>query len=93
MEADFNAANKIIFGQRTLQNARRYRLMPDEIFSEKQRMADNGILAKVLFYDISRQLPALASVDVENCYDRVAHAITSLISGHSELHSPRLFRC
>ena len=82
MEADFNAANKIIFGQRMLDNVRRYKLMPDEIFSEKQRMAEDGILSKVLFYDISRQLRApagLASVDAANCYDRVAHAVVSLV--------------
>ena len=82
MEADFNAANKIIFGQRMLQNARKYKLIPNEIFSKKQRMADDGILSKILFYDISRQLrmPAtLASVDAANCYDRVTHAIASLV--------------
>ena len=55
--------------------------MPEEIFSERQRMAEDGILAKGLFYNISRQLrapAALASVDAANCYDRVAHAIASL---------------
>ena len=82
MEADFNAANKIIFGQRMMNNVRKYKIMPDEIFSEKQRMAEDGILSKTLFYDISRQLrapAALASVDAANCYDRVAHAIASLV--------------
>ena len=56
--------------------------MPDEIFSEKQRMAEDGILSKVLFYDISRQLKApagLASIDAAKCYDRVAHAVASLV--------------
>eukprot|EP00804_Cyclotella_cryptica_P016228 CCRYP_005722-RA/>CCRYP_005722-RA protein AED:0.48 eAED:-0.79 QI:0/-1/0/1/-1/1/1/0/198 len=88
MEADFNAANKILFGQRILDQVRKYRLMPEEIFSERQRMAEDGILAKVLFYDISRQLrapAALASVDAANCYDRVAHAVAS--------HSISSFRC
>ena len=82
MEADFNAANKIIYGERLMDNVRKYKLMPDEIFSEKARMADDGALAKVLFYDIVRQLrrPAgLASVDAANCYDRVAHAIASMV--------------
>eukprot|EP00804_Cyclotella_cryptica_P001408 CCRYP_003664-RA/>CCRYP_003664-RA protein AED:0.86 eAED:-0.58 QI:0/-1/0/1/-1/1/1/0/232 len=82
MEADFNAANKILFGRRMLDNVRQYSLMPEEIFSERQRMAEDGILAKVLFYDISRQLrapAALASVDAANCYDRVAHAVASLV--------------
>ncbi len=34
MEADFNATNKTIYGIRMLANARKYRLMPEEVFSE-----------------------------------------------------------
>ena len=78
MEADFNATNKIIYGERMLDNARKYKLSPDEIYSEKQRMADGSAVSKILFYDVVRQLkrPAgLASVDAAYCYDRVAHAI------------------
>ena len=55
MEADFNAVNKIIYGQRMMGNVRRYDMMPDEVFSEKNRTADDGTLSKVLFYDIVRQ--------------------------------------
>ena len=65
-----------------LDKTRQYQLMPGDIFSKKGCMADEGGLAKVLFYDISRQLripAALASVDAANCYDRVAHAIASLL--------------
>ena len=82
MEADFNCANKILFGGRMLDNVRHHSWMPDEIFSEKHRMAEDGTLAKVLFYDLVRQSrrPAgLSSVDADNCYDRIAHAITSLV--------------
>jgi hypothetical protein len=56
--------------------------MPEEIFSEKNCMADKGTLCKTLFYDITRQArvpAAIASVDALNCYDRIAHAIASLI--------------
>jgi hypothetical protein len=49
MEADFNAANKIIFGIRMLDKVREYNLMPEEIFSKKHRMAGDGALAKILF--------------------------------------------
>jgi hypothetical protein len=45
-------------------------------------MADDGTLTKVLAYDIIKQTrrPAgIASVDVDNCYDRIVHAITSLV--------------
>ena len=55
MEADFDAANKIVYGNWMLANARKYKLMPEDIFSERNRMADDGGLAKVLFYDIVRQ--------------------------------------
>jgi len=81
MEADFNATNKIEYGVRMLSNVRKYRLMPDEIYSERNRLADDGTLSKVIFYDIVRQLrrPAcLAAVDADNCYDRISHPIASL---------------
>ena len=82
MEADFNATNKIVYRDRMMQNARKHNLMPEETFSEKHRMADNGTLCKTLFYDITRQAQvpaAIASVDASNCYDRIAHAIASLV--------------
>jgi len=82
MEADFNATNKIIYGQRMLQQARKYKLVPEEIYSERNRLADDGTLAKVLFYDIVRQTrcPAgIGAVDADNCYDRIAHPIASMV--------------
>lgn len=82
MEADFNCVNKIIYGNRMLTNVRKFGLMPDEIFSERNRTAEEGSLTKVLFYDITRQsrlAAGISSVDADNCYDRVAHAIASLV--------------
>ena len=58
-----------------LDNARGYNLIPEEIFSEQNRTADDVGLAKTLFYDIARQTrtpAAIASVDASNCYDRIA---------------------
>ena len=75
MEADFNCANKIIYGTRMLNNVRKYGFMPDEVFSERNRMAEEGSLSKVLFYDIVRQSrlsAGISSVDADNCYDRVS---------------------
>ena len=82
MEADFNFANKMIYGVRMLDNVREHGFMPEEIFSEKNRMANDGSFAKVLTYDIGRQLRvpfALSSVDAAQCYDSIAHAIASLV--------------
>jgi hypothetical protein len=45
-------------------------------------MADNGTLCKTLFYNITRQArvpAAIASVNASNCYDRIAHAMASMI--------------
>ena len=81
MEADFNFSNKMIYGVRMMDNARKHGLMPEEIYSEKNKMADDGTLAKVLFFDIARQTQlsaGLSSVDAANCYDAVAHVIASL---------------
>jgi hypothetical protein len=81
-EADFNATNKIINGGQMLKNTRKYKQMLEEIFSKKKRMAGNGTLCKTLFYDIAQQArvaAAIALVDMSNCYDRIAHAMASLI--------------
>ena len=82
METDFNSINREIYGNRMMENVRRHNYMPEEIYSERGKMVDDGSLAKVLFYDISRQSiisTAIASVNAANCYDSVTHAIASLV--------------
>ena len=82
MEADFNAMNKEVQGIRMLDNARRYKLIPEEIFSKQNCTADDGGLAKTLFYDIAHQTStpaAIASMDASNCYNRIVHVMASLI--------------
>jgi hypothetical protein len=82
MEADFNCITKILFGYHLLWNVRRYGFMPDEIFSKQHWIAEDGTLAKVLFYDIVRQTrfsACISSVDADNCYNRVLHAIALLL--------------
>jgi hypothetical protein len=82
MEGDFNVANKMVYSVRMLNNARDHNLMPEEILSKKNRMADDGMLRKTLFYNITRQarIPAaIALVDASNCYDRMAHAMALMV--------------
>jgi hypothetical protein len=65
-----------------LANVRKYNPMPEEVYSERNRLADDGTLSKVLFYDIVQQLrrPAgLASVDADNCYDQILHPMASMV--------------
>jgi hypothetical protein len=53
MEGDFNATNKIVYGSRMIYTAQGHHLIPEDIFSKKNRMADDGTLCKTLFYDIT----------------------------------------
>ena len=65
-----------------LENARNYGFIPEEVYSERSKTADDGTLAKMLFQDVVRQTrltAGLASVDAANFYDSVAHAIASLV--------------
>ena len=82
IETDFNATNKIIYDNRMLEKVREHALMPDDIFSKQNRMADDGTLSKTLFCDLARQArapAAITSVDTSNCYNRIAHAMASLV--------------
>jgi hypothetical protein len=82
MDTNFDATNKVVYGVRMLANVRKYKLMPEEVYSERNSLANDGTLSKVLFYDIVRQLrrPAgLASVDADNCYDCIAHPMASIV--------------
>jgi hypothetical protein len=56
--------------------------MPEEIFSKRNWMADNRTLCKTLFCNLARQArapAAIASVDASNYYDRIVHAMASLV--------------
>jgi hypothetical protein len=82
MEADSNCTTKTVFGIQMLEQARSNNLVPKEVFSKHNKMADDGTLTKVLTYDIihqTRHSAGIASVDADNCYDRIAHTITSLV--------------
>ncbi len=65
-----------------LKNVRDHNLMPEEIFSKKNWMADNGTLCTTLFYNITQQacIPAaIALVDASNCNDKIAHTMALLV--------------
>jgi hypothetical protein len=86
MEAAFNFSNKLIYGVRMMDNVRQHGFVPEEIYSEKGKTADNALqhasLAKVLFFNIARQArvtSGFSSIDAANCYDSIAHAIASLV--------------
>ena len=62
--------------------ARSHGFMPEEIYSDKGKTADDCSLEKVVLYDIVRQArtsAALSSIDAANCYDSIAHTIALLV--------------
>jgi hypothetical protein len=64
-----------------LDHARCHDLIPDEIYSKQNWLAEDGTLTKVIFYDIVRQrrCPAgIAGVNADNCNNRIAHPIASM---------------
>ncbi len=82
MEANFNATNKTVYGIQMLANVPKYKLMPEEIYSERNCLADDGMLSKILFYEIVHQLcwPAgPATFYADNCYKCIAHSIALMI--------------
>jgi len=66
-----------------------YKLIPEDFSSKRNRITNDGSLAETLFYHIARQiqLPAASvSVHGSNCYDRIAHAIASLMFQSITIH-------
>lgn len=47
MEADFNHFNREIFEHRMLVNAREYRFMPEEVYSERGKVPYDGTLPRL----------------------------------------------
>ena len=81
MEADFNFHNKLILGKRMMDLACRHGMVPEEIYSKKERTAEDAVLHQVLAYDIARQKRTplkMALVDAAQCYNRTAHGIAAL---------------
>ena len=82
MEADFNFANKTLYGRRMMYFAEDHGDIPLEAFgSRKVHEAIDVALNRRLIGDILRQqriAGAIASVDLSNCYDRIVHSILAI---------------
>ena len=66
---------------RMMDLTKRHGIVPEEIFSEKERTAEDAVLVQVLAYNITRQKRApfiVASANAAQCHDRIAHSIAAL---------------
>ncbi len=82
MEGDFDASKNIIFRQGMMDKASEHKLIPEKIYGEKNHLAEDRTLAKVIFYYIvcqTRWPAGIAAVNANNYNDRIAHPIASLV--------------
>jgi hypothetical protein len=85
MEAEFNFYNGLMFAKRMISRAERNAWIPQEIYGgRKNHEAIEVALNRRLITDILHQrhtpLAVASTVDAQNCYDRIAHSITSLVT-------------
>ena len=83
LEADFNQGASIHFGRRMMLNAIEHDAIPASQYSKKGSRAIEGVLVKVLFFDylrLNKLNGAFAAMDLMQCFDRMAHPISSLCS-------------
>ncbi len=76
-----------------LHNMRKYRLVPEEVYSERNQLVDDGPLSKILFYDIVRQLwrfAGLEFVGANNRYNRIAHPMASMVFQSFSIPTPAI---
>jgi signal transduction histidine kinase len=82
MEADFNFYNGLMFAKRMMDQAEAQNWIPREIYGgRKNHEAIEVALNRRFLTDIARQRRtplAIASVDAQTCYDRMAHSIASI---------------
>ena len=86
LEADFNVLHKIIYNQHILSALEQQNLIPTEIVSgHKSQAAIHVAVNKKLMSEIYNQVKTqskVVSVNVTNCYDRVAYHFASLAVQH-----------
>jgi hypothetical protein len=81
LEANYNWLNKFVFAKQMMDKAILGDIIPAEQFAKRGSQATEGVLTSGLFCDIAWALhktAAIESVDLDNCYDAVAHPIASI---------------
>ena len=86
LEADFNASNKIIFNSRMIPIIETSNNIPHKIVGDRQSQSALYIaINKKVITDIVNQAKfpyIIVSVNASNCFDRVAHPISTIICKH-----------
>ena len=81
LEADFNQQASLHFSKRMIHNGIMKSAIPNSQYAKKGNRAIEAAIVKVLFYDylrLTRRNGSFIMMDLKNCFDRMAHPVTSL---------------
>jgi len=89
LEADFNHAATLHFSKRMMSTAIEHELIPQSQFAKKGSRSIEAAVIKVLFFDylrINKRNGAFLAMDLMQCFDRMAHPISSLATQRLGVH-------
>ena len=81
LEADFNQQASLHFSKRMISNGIMKMAIPSSQYAKKGNRSIEAAIVKVLFYDylrLTRRNGSFIMMDLKNCFDRMAHPVTSL---------------
>ena len=95
LEADFNQHASLHFSQRMMGLGLKHGLIPSSQYAKRGNRAIEAAIVKVLYFDylrINKLNGAFLAMDLENCFDRMAHPVSSLCTQRLGV-SPKITSC
>jgi len=95
LEADFNQNAALRFSKRMMQAGLDHNAIPESQYTKKGNRSIEAAIDKNLYFDYLRTMKsngAFLAMDLENCFDRMAHPISSLCAQRLGV-SPSISKC
>jgi hypothetical protein len=89
LEADFNQGAALHFSKRMMSTAMSNSLIPSSQYATKGNRAIEAATVKVLYFDylrINKRQGAFLAMDLMQCFDRMAHPVSSLATQRLGVH-------
>ena len=83
LEADFNQHASLHFSKRMIKTGIDNQIIPTSQYAKKGNRSIEAAIVKILYFDylrINKINGAFLAMDLENCFDRMAHPVSSLSS-------------
>ena len=95
LEADFNQNASLHFSRRMMGLGIRRNIIPSSQYAKKGNRAIEAAIVKILIFDylrFNRKSGAFIAMDLMNCFDRMAHPVSSLCTQRLGIH-PQIANC